>query len=33
VHDCLTWMHYYNFERIHQSLNYDTPAQRYLGVK
>jgi transposase len=33
VHDCLTWVNYYNFERIHQSLQYDTPAQRYLGVK
>ena len=33
VHDCLTWVQYYNFERIHQSLDYDTPAQRYLSVK
>jgi transposase InsO family protein len=33
VHDCLTWVQYYNFERIHQSLDYDTPAQRYLIVK
>ena len=33
VHDCLTWVHYYNFERIHQSLDYDTPAQRYLGCQ
>jgi transposase len=30
VHDCLTWVHFYNFERLHQSLDYDTPAQRYL---
>ena len=32
VKDMYTWAHYYNFERIHQSLDYDTPAQRYLGV-
>jgi transposase len=32
VKDMYTWAHYYNFERIHQSLNYDTPAQKYLGV-
>ena len=32
VHDCLTWVHYYNFERIHQSLGYETPAYVYLGV-
>lgn len=33
VNSCLTWFHYYNFERIHQSLNYETPAHVYLGVK
>jgi len=32
VHDCMTWVHYYNFERIHQSLNYETPAHIYLSV-
>jgi len=32
VKDCLTWMHFYNYERPHQSLNYKTPAQMYLGV-
>ena len=32
VKDCLTWMHFHNFERIHQSLNYETPAHVYLGV-
>lgn len=32
VKDCLTWVHFYNFERIHQSLEYKTPASRYLGV-
>ncbi len=33
VHDCLTYVHFYNFERIHQSLSYETPAHIYLGVK
>lgn len=33
VTDCMSWIHYYNFERLHQSLEYDTPAYRYLGVK
>lgn len=33
VKDCLSWMHYHNFERIHQSLNYETPAHVYLSVK
>lgn len=33
VKDCLSWMHYHNFERIHQSLGYETPAHVYLGVK
>ena len=33
VHDCLSWVWYYNFERIHQSLGYETPAHVYLGVK
>lgn len=32
VTDCLTYMHFYNFERLHQSLEYKTPAQVYLGV-
>ena len=32
VYDCLSWVKYYNFERIHQSLNYETPAHVYLGV-
>lgn len=32
VTDFLTWVHYYNFERIHQSLDYKTPAQIFLGV-
>lgn len=32
VTDCISWMHYYNFERIHQSLNYETPAHVYLSV-
>ena len=33
VTDCMTWVHYYNFERMHQSLDYETPAHIYLGVK
>lgn len=33
VYDCATYTHFYNFERIHQSLDYDTPADIYLGVK
>jgi transposase len=33
VYDCLTYVEYYNYERIHQSLNYETPAHIYLGVK
>jgi putative transposase len=33
VVDLFTWVHYYNFERIHQSLDYKTPANLYLGVK
>lgn len=33
VTDCLTWIHFYNFERIHQSLGYETPAHVFLGVK
>jgi putative transposase len=32
VKDCLTWVYYYNFERLHQSLDYETPAHVYLGV-
>jgi len=32
VYDLYTWVHYYNFERIHQSLGYETPAHVYLGV-
>jgi putative transposase len=31
VKDCLSWMHYHNYERLHQSLAYDTPAEVYLG--
>lgn len=30
VTDCLTWVHFYNFERLHQSLDYKIPAQVYL---
>jgi putative transposase len=30
VYDCLTWVNYYNHERIHQSLGYETPAHVYL---
>ena len=33
VYDCATYAHFYNFERLHQSLDYDTPAEIYLGVK
>ena len=33
VHDCLSWMHYHNVERIHQSLGYETPAEIYLKCK
>jgi IS30 family transposase len=33
VYDCMSWVHYYNFERIHQSLDYETPAYVFLGVK
>ena len=32
VFDCLSWVEYYNYERIHQSLGYETPAHVYLGV-
>ena len=32
VYDFITWVQYYNYERIHQSLNYETPAHVYLGV-
>ena len=32
VYDCMSWIHYYNFERLHQSLGYETPAHVYLGV-
>lgn len=32
VKDMHTWVQYYNFERIHQSLGYETPAHVYLGV-
>lgn len=32
VHDMQTYVQFYNFERIHQSLGYETPAQIYLGV-
>lgn len=33
VIDCMSWTEYYNFERIHMSLDYETPAHVYLGVK
>lgn len=33
VTDCLSWVSYYNHERLHQSLDYDTPADRYLGCQ
>ena len=33
VYDMYTYVTFYNFERIHQSLGYETPAQVYLGVK
>ncbi len=32
VTDCISWVQYYNFERLHQSLDYETPAHAYLGV-
>ena len=32
VTDCISWVKYYNFERLHQSLNYGTPAQVFLNV-
>ena len=32
VYDLMSWVEYYNFERLHQSLNYETPAHEYLGV-
>lgn len=32
VTDCISWTKYYNFERLHQSLDYETPAHVYLGV-
>ena len=32
VTDMYSWVQYYNFERIHQSLGYETPAHVYLGV-
>jgi transposase InsO family protein len=33
LYDCMTYVHFYNFERIHQSLDYDTPAEIYLGCE
>lgn len=33
VYDLHSFVTFYNYERIHQSLNYDTPASRYLTVK
>ncbi len=33
VCDCMTHVHFYNYERIHQSLDYDTPAEIYLGCE
>jgi putative transposase len=32
VIDCISWVQYYNFERLHQSLDYETPAHVYLSV-
>ncbi len=32
VFDCLSYVEFYNNERIHQSLGYETPAHVYLGV-
>jgi len=32
VTDVYSYAHYYNFERLHQSLGYETPAQIYLSV-
>jgi transposase InsO family protein len=32
VYDLDTWVNFYNFERLHQSLGYETPAQIYLAV-
>lgn len=32
VYDLDTWVTFYNFERLHQSLGYETPAQVYLTV-
>jgi len=32
VTDCISFVQYYNFERLHQSLDYETPAHIYLGV-
>ena len=32
VTDCMSWIQYYNFERLHMSLDYETPAHVYLGV-
>jgi putative transposase len=33
VHDLYTYVQFYNYERIHQSLRYETPAHIYLNVK
>jgi putative transposase len=33
VHDCITYFKYHNEERIHQSLDYATPASVYKSVK
>jgi putative transposase len=32
VKDFYSWVRYYNYERLHQSLDYKTPAQVYLSV-
>lgn len=32
VKDFYTWVVYYNYQRPHQSLDYDTPANEYLGI-
>jgi len=33
VYDCLSWVNYYNYERLHMSLKYETPAHVYLNCQ
>ena len=33
VYDCMSYVKFYNFERIHQSLDYRTPASIFLGCE